>query len=94
MHEGLARCAARGVGQRARPTRFQAGPGSGQEGVEGEVLQPRILVGSSRAAQSQGERLPLIIIINITRRRFFVVIVSSFTAGREILQQFTVQQSS
>lgn len=56
MYEGLARCAARGVGQRTRPTRFQAGPRSGQEGVEGKVVQPRILVGSTRAAQSQGER--------------------------------------
>lgn len=56
MHERLARCAARGMGQRARSARFQARPRPGQEGVQGEVVQPRVFVGSSRAAESQGER--------------------------------------
>lgn len=50
MHERLARCAARGVGQRTRPAWFQARPRPGQESVEGKVLQPRVLVGSSWAS--------------------------------------------
>lgn len=55
MHQRLARCAARGVGQRARSARFQAGSRPGQEGVQGEVVQPRVLVGAPGAAESQGE---------------------------------------
>lgn len=72
MHERLARCAARGVGQCARPARLQARPRSGQEGVEGEVLQPGVLVGSPRVAQSQGAFSPILLLLLLLFLFFFI----------------------
>lgn len=54
MYKRLARCAARGVGQRTRPAWFQARPRPGQESVQGKVLQSRVLMGSPWVTQSQG----------------------------------------
>jgi len=67
VHERLARCAARGMGQRARSARLQARSGPGQAGVQGEVVQPRVLVGSSRAAESQGESEPRVFFFQLYR---------------------------